>query len=263
MSTNSTMHANEIAIGHARVGPGHRPFVIAEMSGNHNQSLDRALAIVDAAAAAGVQALKLQTYTADTMTLDLAEGEFFIETSFLGDPADGAIYLERQITPLARRRRQPAPARRHRLLVEDAALYPGPPPRRIKLNAVRRLPLRAEDVTAFACHAIRDVSAIQQRLAARLAIPVGAPDEVVAFRPADLVRERAGEGRIVALDGDGRALALDCPAAWASDLPRLLPEPDRAVLVGVPELRHDGIVLRCLSVVGDLAWARGPHYPDS
>ena len=54
------------------------PLIIAEMSGNHNQSLDRALAIVDAAAEAGVGALKIQTYTADTMTLDCKEGEFFI-----------------------------------------------------------------------------------------------------------------------------------------------------------------------------------------
>jgi pseudaminic acid synthase len=52
--------------------------VIAEMSGNHNQSLERALAIVDAAAESGSHALKLQTYSADTMTLDIDEGEFFI-----------------------------------------------------------------------------------------------------------------------------------------------------------------------------------------
>jgi N-acetylneuraminate synthase len=54
------------------------PFIVAEMSGNHNQSLHRALAIVEAAAKAGVHALKIQTYTADTMTLDLDAGEFHI-----------------------------------------------------------------------------------------------------------------------------------------------------------------------------------------
>jgi pseudaminic acid synthase len=65
-------------VGKYAVGPGHRPFVIAEMSGNHNQSLDRALAIVDAAAKAGAHGLKIQTYTADTMTIDLREGAFAI-----------------------------------------------------------------------------------------------------------------------------------------------------------------------------------------
>jgi pseudaminic acid synthase len=61
------------------VGHNHPPFIIAELSGNHNQSLDRALEIVEAAARAGAHALKLQTYTADTMTLNITEGEFSIE----------------------------------------------------------------------------------------------------------------------------------------------------------------------------------------
>ena len=71
-----------IAVGGIAVGLDSPPFIIAELSGNHNGSLDRALAIVDAAADAGAHALKLQTYTPDTMTLDLAEAEFFID-----DPA--------------------------------------------------------------------------------------------------------------------------------------------------------------------------------
>jgi len=68
-----------LTIGRHGVGQHVRPFVIAEMSGNHNQSLDRALAIVEAAAKAGAHAVKLQTYTADTMTLDIDEGAFRIE----------------------------------------------------------------------------------------------------------------------------------------------------------------------------------------
>lgn len=66
-------------IGEREVGRGARPYLIAEMSGNHNQSIDRAFEIVDAAAAAGADAVKLQTYTADTMTLDVRAPGFVIE----------------------------------------------------------------------------------------------------------------------------------------------------------------------------------------
>ncbi|HMV08970.1 MAG TPA: pseudaminic acid synthase [Cyclobacteriaceae bacterium] len=59
----------DIRLGKHVIGKNHKPFLIAEMSGNHNQSIDRALAIVKAAADAGAHAIKLQTYTADTMTI--------------------------------------------------------------------------------------------------------------------------------------------------------------------------------------------------
>jgi pseudaminic acid synthase len=69
---------DDIKIEDRVIGLNCSPFIVAELSGNHNQSLDRALALVNAAANAGVDAVKLQTYTADTMTLDLKEREFFI-----------------------------------------------------------------------------------------------------------------------------------------------------------------------------------------
>lgn len=71
----------EIVIEGLKVGKENPPFIIAEMSGNHNQSLEKALQIVEAAAKSGAHALKLQTYTADTMTLDVQDGDFFINDS--------------------------------------------------------------------------------------------------------------------------------------------------------------------------------------
>ncbi len=69
---------SHISIANVAVGSNCPPFIIAEMSGNHNQSLERALEIVGAAAKAGAHALKIQTYTPDTMTIDLDEREFHI-----------------------------------------------------------------------------------------------------------------------------------------------------------------------------------------
>jgi pseudaminic acid synthase len=69
---------DEIKIGGFTISKNKKPFVIAEMSGNHNQSLDQALLIIDAAAAAGAHAIKLQTYTADTITM---KGAYTIKDS--------------------------------------------------------------------------------------------------------------------------------------------------------------------------------------
>ena len=68
----------DVHMSFSLIGRKEKPFIIAEMSGNHNQSLERAVEIVELAAKAGVDAIKIQTYTADTMTLDIDEREFFI-----------------------------------------------------------------------------------------------------------------------------------------------------------------------------------------
>lgn len=73
------MSNKNIKIADHIIGPSETPFIVAEMSGNHNQSLERALQIVDAAAKAGAHAIKLQTYTADTITLNVKEKDFFIQ----------------------------------------------------------------------------------------------------------------------------------------------------------------------------------------
>jgi N-acetylneuraminate synthase len=71
-----------IMIGDRRVGDGAPCYLIAEMSGNHNGDLGRALALVEAAKDAGADAVKLQTYTADTLTIRSDRPEFKV-------PGDG------------------------------------------------------------------------------------------------------------------------------------------------------------------------------
>ena len=65
---------NNIEINRIQIGKGLKPMIVAEMSGNHNQSLDKALKIVEEAAKTGVHALKIQTYTADTLTINKKYG---------------------------------------------------------------------------------------------------------------------------------------------------------------------------------------------
>ena len=67
-----------IKIGTKKIGKDQRPFIIAEMSGNHNQSLDRALKIVEAAKQCGCDAIKLQTFTANTLTMNSKRKEFLV-----------------------------------------------------------------------------------------------------------------------------------------------------------------------------------------
>lgn len=76
------------------IGPGHAPYVIAELSGNHNGDLQRALALVDAAAEAGADAIKLQTYTADTITLDSDLPDFVISKGPWAGRRMHALYEE-------------------------------------------------------------------------------------------------------------------------------------------------------------------------
>ncbi len=70
---------NHIAIEGRHIGEGHAPYIVAEMSGNHNHDLNRALAIIDAAKASGADAVKLQTYRADTITIDYHGDEFIVK----------------------------------------------------------------------------------------------------------------------------------------------------------------------------------------
>lgn len=72
-------HFLEIEIAGQKIGPGHEPYVICEMSGNHNGSLERAITLLEAAAATGADAIKMQSYTADTITIDHDGPDFTVE----------------------------------------------------------------------------------------------------------------------------------------------------------------------------------------
>lgn len=86
----------EIEIAGRRIGAGHEPFVICELSGNHNGSLERALLMIDAAADTGCDAIKIQTYTADTITMDVDRPEFRIHGGLWDGRSLHELYQEAQ-----------------------------------------------------------------------------------------------------------------------------------------------------------------------
>src|SRR5579871_1373732 len=86
-----------IAIAGRAIGPGEPPFVIAELSGNHNGDVARALAMIDAAKRAGADAVKLQTYTADTITIDHDGPGFRIEDGLWQGRTMHELYREAQM----------------------------------------------------------------------------------------------------------------------------------------------------------------------
>jgi N-acetylneuraminate synthase len=86
----------EIEIAGRRIGPAHEPFVICELSGNHNGSLERALTMVEAAASTGCDAIKIQTYTADTITMDVDRPEFRIHGGLWDGRSLYELYREAQ-----------------------------------------------------------------------------------------------------------------------------------------------------------------------
>lgn len=194
------------------------------------------------------------------------DGEFLVETSYLVDLASSEVFAERQITPARLRSATPKAHHRVRLVVEEAGLYPGLAPRRIRLGRVQRAPLRVEDVDRLVAGATTDLAEVQRRLVERAAVPFGQPEVAVVFRPTALfapprhgqaVDPRSARGTALsvdetvgALDGAGRFLTVTLMGFGAESLAAATSTDERFALFGIATLGESGLTLRCQSVVG-------------
>jgi hypothetical protein len=209
------------------------------------------------------------------------DGEFVVETSYLVDLASTEIYAERQISPARLRSAPQKVSHRVRLVVEEAGLYPGLAPRRIRLGRVQRAPLRMEDVDRLIAGATSDLSEVQRRLVGRAAVPFGQAEVAVLFRPSMLlappwhgqkVDPRTAWGApldetVGALDGAGRFLAVTLMGFGAESLASATAAGEPFAVFGIVTLGESGLGLRCQSVVGALSTgasrgASGRIYPE-
>lgn len=185
------------------------------------------------------------------------DGEFLVSTAYLVDLPTMAVYVERDIAPL-RMRRQPVTQHRVRLAVESAGLYPGLPPRRIRLGRFQRTPLRSEHIDQLIAGAATDLTELQRRLIEHASVPFGEPEIAVLFRPAVMLAAPEGASGLPlqasapagALDADGRFLALDWRTLWSLGLESAPPTEDPFALSGLLTLSPLGLRLRPLSVMG-------------
>jgi hypothetical protein len=211
------------------------------------------------------------------------DGEFSIESSYLVDLGSMAVYVERQITPV-KLRSAPKPQHRLRLVVDEAGLYPGLAPRRVRLGRYRRAPLRAEDADRLVQGAADDLGDLQRRLVERAAVPFGQAEIVTLFRPAMLLTppnegspdkpsKRSSDRsvapwRVGAIDGGGRFVQVTMPNGMKAGVTTIAQGPGSFALFGVAALGETGLSFQCHAVVVSPTselWTglRGPFVSES
>lgn len=186
------------------------------------------------------------------------DGEFLIATSYLVDLPTMTVYVDRQITPIRMHNSSQPPQHRLRLLVESAGLYPGLPPRRIRLAKAQRAALSTGHIDQLVSGATDDLTELQRRLIEQAAIPFGQPEIAALFRPTTILTAPEGASGLPvqasapagALDAAGRFLALDWRALWSLGLETAPPTDEPYALFGLVTLTEHGLRLRPLSVVG-------------